>query len=194
MRGQPKTGARRCGRPRTYRIWLEMRRRCNGKKHSEYFRYGARGIKVCPEWGSFDVFLSDMGQCPSTGHSIDRINNEKGYEKSNCRWATASQQAANRRRRGTESSEFRGVSKHGLGFRVHLRCQGKDFRFPVIKDEIAAAIIYDLAAIQVHGDFASLNFPEMTRIVRNEKTGDAVDVVVGPPGPFRASNRRRSGE
>lgn len=80
-----------------YTIWNGLRNRCNNPKDKNYRRYGGRGIQVCERWGTYQNFLADMGRRPSPGHSIDRIDNDKGYEPSNCRWATATAQGRNRR-------------------------------------------------------------------------------------------------
>lgn len=74
---------------RTYRRWKSMRQRA-AKVQGPYSE-----IECCARWASFDAFLSDMGECPE-GHTLDRINNQRGYEPGNCRWATMADQNANR--------------------------------------------------------------------------------------------------
>lgn len=79
-------------------IWSAMRDRCTNPNNKGFVHYGGRGISVSPEWGAFSNFYNDMGPKPSAKHSLDRIDNNKGYCKGNCRWALSSEQSRNRRK------------------------------------------------------------------------------------------------
>lgn len=82
---------------RVYNIWNDMVSRCKNKNSIEYKRYGSKGINVCLDWNKFEKFYKDMGDPPTSKHSIDRIDNDRGYLKENCRWATSKEQARNRK-------------------------------------------------------------------------------------------------
>lgn len=81
----------------THQSWRAMRRRCNAPQDAAYANYGGRGIRVCDRWATFKNFLADMGLRPNEAHSIERINNDGDYEPGNCKWATDTEQAHNKR-------------------------------------------------------------------------------------------------
>lgn len=90
---------RRGKRSREYQAWVDMKDRCGRPTNKNYKYYGGRGITVCDRWkDDFVTFYLDMGRCPS-GLTLERINNDKGYTPKNCKWATLSDQAKNRRPR-----------------------------------------------------------------------------------------------
>jgi hypothetical protein len=79
--------------------WANIIQRCTNPKASHYEFYGGRGITICERWrNDFASFLADVGPRPSPAHSIERVDNEKGYEPGNCVWATRLEQMKNTRR------------------------------------------------------------------------------------------------
>jgi hypothetical protein len=105
-----------------YWIWAAMIQRCSNPNNKFFYCYGARGIKVCPEWkNSFSQFLKDMG-LPEPGKTLERKNNNLGYTKENCYWASNQEQALNRRLFSTNKSGIKGVEYRSYGaFRVRAR-------------------------------------------------------------------------
>ncbi len=82
---------------KTYKTWAGIKRRCNNKNDKRYPDYGGRGIKVCSRWNRFENFLIDMGEKPTPNYSIERIDNNKGYNKNNCVWIPQNEQGNNKR-------------------------------------------------------------------------------------------------
>jgi hypothetical protein len=97
MDGRFKHGHRVGSRSsKVYEAWVGMRQRCLNPNDHDRLRYSKRGISICRRWNKFLNFLKDMGEPPSLRHSLDRKNNNKGYCKSNCRWATQREQCRNK--------------------------------------------------------------------------------------------------
>ncbi len=79
-----------------YRIWSELIQRCTNPKNPSYEKYGGRGIKVCDAWlKDFRSFWKDMCPRPSKELTLERLNNNLGYNAKNCSWATRDQQGRN---------------------------------------------------------------------------------------------------
>lgn len=76
--------------------WRVMHDRCRNPRSKDYPRYGGKGVKVCERWNSFEFFIDDMGWRPGPEYSLDRIDGDKDYDPSNCRWATRLEQSRNR--------------------------------------------------------------------------------------------------
>lgn len=95
-------------RSKTYVVWMNLKARCNNPSARLYSRYGGRGIGYAQEWESFEAFLRDMGEAPLS-LTIDRIDSDGDYSKSNCRWATWKEQSNNRS--NVKLYEWRGESR-----------------------------------------------------------------------------------
>ena len=116
--GSKSCGCLRGGKPihgmssnKFYKTWHSMIYRCNNPKNKKYKDYGARGITVCEEWLDVATFIAwaESTHPNIEGVSLDRIDNDKGYNPENCRWADRSTQGTNRRKMRTNTSGFVGV-------------------------------------------------------------------------------------
>lgn len=81
----------------TYTSWDAIIQRCTNSNNHNYLSYRGRGITVCDRWLDFNNFLEDMGERVSKLYSIERLNNNLGYFKENCKWATSREQSLNKR-------------------------------------------------------------------------------------------------
>jgi len=90
-----------------YKIWKNMRARCNCVKSSGYNKYGARGVKVAERWSNFLLFVEDMGEMPTPQHSIERIDPNGNYEPSNCKWIPLDEQKWNKS--SSRIVEYKGI-------------------------------------------------------------------------------------
>lgn len=116
-----------------YHAWNNMMKRCFNEKDPSYKNYGERGISVCQRWLVFENFFEDMGH-PPKDMSLDRINNDSGYTKDNCRWTDKSTQNVNKRPWKESSTGVRnisyserdnlyevGIKRHGKRYRKHFK-------------------------------------------------------------------------
>ncbi len=139
-------GCKANGKPRgisrhpLYAIHHGIVDRCTNPARKDFHRYGGRGVSICPEWLDLETFAAAVGDRPSRRHSLDRIDNEQGYQPGNVRWATPSEQSRNTRRNyfpgqssievckiaGVNPGTFRNrVSK---GWSIEEALNGRDFR------------------------------------------------------------------
>lgn len=112
---------------RLYFIWNKMHYRCENPKHKHYKHYGGRGIAVCEEWNSFIKFaIWALNNGYQDNLTLDRIDNNKGYSPSNCKWSTLKEQANNKQR-----SIVVRVNGHAKSFNVRQRNKKWEFRIEV---------------------------------------------------------------
>lgn len=140
----------------TYKVWRSIVTRCTNKKLKRYCDWGGRGVGICESWLFFENFLNDMGEVKKEDNlELDRINNNLGYCKENCRWTSPSVNSANRRRIKRELP--RGVYQRNGKYRAILRTYGFNYTIGTYLTIEEAKKKYDEVAFEWWGNRANLD-------------------------------------
>lgn len=147
-----------------HNAWGNIKSRTTLPQAQYYHLYGGRGIKMYEPWldnfmAFHDYIQNNLGERPSKKHTLDRADTNKGYEPGNLRWADTYQQAYNTRPIPGSSSQYKGVKwkKTHNKWEVAIRAEGVEMYIGIFEDEEQAALAYDIASYQLHGDFGRRN-------------------------------------
>lgn len=136
-----------------YDTWNSMKQRCANPNSTRYKDYGERGITVCEKWSDIENFIKDMYPSYVEGYQLDRIDNDKGYSKDNCRWVTPQQNQWNTKSQKGSTSKYKGVHKSKSKWAAKI----KGRHLGTFATEEEAAIRYNKEAIKLFGEYAYLN-------------------------------------
>ena len=141
-----------------YNSWHSMKQRCNNKNLKQYNDYGGRGINYDNSWAKFSNFIKDMGLKPGVTYSLARVDNNLGYSKDNCVWATKSEQSENRNKVSTGKNKYIGVYKYFNKFVTSITIDYQLIYIGSFAEEEQAAYVRDQFAMQLFGIHAKTNF------------------------------------
>ena len=135
-----KTATHLLSKHRFYNKWNGMMQRCYNEKADSYIHYGGRGIKVCDEWHDVKSFIKWIEETYVEGHTLDRIDNDKGYSPDNCRWVNKTIQSINRRKLKSNKSGYVGVywNKITNKWSSSIKVNKKQIRLGHFKDKMDA--------------------------------------------------------
>ncbi len=158
---------------RIYSVWDNLVQRCTNTRDERYSDYGGSGITLFEEWKNFVKFYEwAMSAGYADNLMLDRIKIDKSYSPDNCRWITPQQSACNRRGSLSEkTSKYKGVyfEKQTQKWRAEITAHYKKYKLGRFDNETDAAIAYNTAAMQLHGEYAFLN-----KIQRYSTCGDNI--------------------
>lgn len=149
------------GTTKEYKTWIGIKQRCTNPNSSVWERYGGRGITICEEWlHDFDAFYKHIGKAPTLKHTVDRIDNNRGYEPGNVRWATRKEQSNNlrsntwieydgKRMTWAQWAEYLDVPYNLLLTRVKKKLPLEEVLQPRINDERNALVEVDGKAMSL---------------------------------------------
>lgn len=141
--------------------WKNMLARCYNPSSKDYLNYSGKNIRVCERWRRFLNFLADMGERPK-GMTLDRIDNQKGYYKENCRWSDSKTQSMNKGPKKNSSSKYKGVLFNPKNSKINpwiakIGFLEKTIYLGVFKTEREAALAYNKAAKEYYGEKTWIN-------------------------------------
>lgn len=163
---------------RQYQTWADMKTRCDNVNHKWYPEYGGRGITYIESWSSFENFWEDMRDGYEDHLTIDRIDNDLGYYKENCRWAEPKYQSHNQRKSKGSKNKYLGVRVDdkcdSIGARI--KQEGRNVYLGSYLTEEIAAKAYDDASEIIYGDRPNKTEPsddETLKLVKDRLDGIA---------------------
>lgn len=180
-----------------YGIWAGIIQRCCNPNSTAYANYGGRGIRVCERWMKFDAFQDDMGQRPSSEHSIDRIDVNGNYCPENCRWATSEEQCNNKRDtlRITINGETRSATQWANKTGIHPNSVYARIRRGQKPEDAVTNPVSESTLLEYRGELLTFRqisdkygVSEIT-VRRRVKSGMPIDLAIETPSASNHSGR-----